>query len=186
MKKIMAFGASNSKNSINKAFATFTASQIGDAEVYVIDLNDFVMPIYSIDIEKESGIPEAAWRFKEIIQESDAIVISFAEHNGYYTVAFKNIFDWVSRIDRNIWMNKPMLLLATAPGPRGAKRILESAVTDMSRKGGIIAGVFSLPSFRSNFSVEYGLLNEELNQAFEIQFNKFTASVFQNSNPVNS
>jgi NAD(P)H-dependent FMN reductase len=181
MKKILAFGASNSKNSINKAFATFAASQIRDVDVQIIDLNDFEMPIYSIDIEKESGIPEPAWRFKDIIKDSDAIVISFAEHNGHYTVAFKNIFDWVSRIDRNIWMNKPMFLLATAPGPRGAKRVLESAIFDMGRKNGEIVASFSLPSFRENFSSDSGILDAELKDAFNTQLSNFMKYIHQPS-----
>jgi len=185
MKKIMAFGASNSKKSINKEFAEFAASQIDNVEVILLDLNDFIMPIYSIDIEKESGIPEAAWKFKEFIKESDAIIISFAEHNGHYTVAFKNIFDWVSRIDRNMWQGKPMFLLATAPGPGGAKRVLENAITDMRRKNGEIDASFSLPSYRENFSVDSGLVNAELNEAFQDQLLKFKTSLFQSVKTVN-
>ena len=50
MKKIVAFGASSSKKSINKDFATFVASQVKDVDVLVLDLNDFEMPIYSIDL----------------------------------------------------------------------------------------------------------------------------------------
>ena len=33
MKKILAFGASNSKKSINKTFATFVANKIEDARI---------------------------------------------------------------------------------------------------------------------------------------------------------
>jgi NAD(P)H-dependent FMN reductase len=186
MKMIMAFGASNSQNSINKAFARYAASRVVDADVNLIDLNDFVMPIYSIDIEKETGIPEAALKFKEIINGTDAIVISFAEHNGHYTVAFKNIFDWVSRMDRNIWLSKPMLLLSTAPGPGGASRVLESAVVDMSRKNGKIVGSFSLPSYRENFSPEFGILNAKLQKAFNDLLDKFNESIQAAPNPINT
>ena len=49
MKKIVAFGASSSKKSINKQFASYAASLISDADSIIIDLNDFEMPIYSID-----------------------------------------------------------------------------------------------------------------------------------------
>ena len=114
MSKILAFGASSSKKSINKRFAVYVAHCVPNADVNVLDLNDYEMPIYSIDRENEDGIPDLAYTFKEQFKNSDAVVISFAEHNATYTSAFKNIFDWISRIDKNIWHNKPMFLLATS------------------------------------------------------------------------
>jgi NAD(P)H-dependent FMN reductase len=186
MKKILAFGASNSKHSINKQFAAYTASQIEGAEVILLDLNDFVMPIYSIDIEKESGIPEATLKFKDHIKRSDAIVISYAEHNGLYTVAYKNIIDWISRIERNIWLNKPMFLLATAPGPRGAQRVLENALIDVGRKNGVIIASFSLPSYKENFSKTTGILDPGLNETFQSLLLKFKTSLSHDSKPVNT
>ena len=50
MKKIIAFGGSNSKNSINKELAAYTANQINNVEVEVLDLNDFELPLYGIDL----------------------------------------------------------------------------------------------------------------------------------------
>jgi len=179
MPKILAFGASNSKNSINSLFANHVATRIEEAEVDFIDLNDYEMPIYGIDIEKNDGIPKLAYRFREHINSSDGIVISFAEHNGHYSVAFKNIFDWLSRIDRNIWMNKPMFLLATAPGPRGAQKVLNHAVEDMARKGGEIVGVFSLPQYRDNFSKETGIIHKELSRIFREELLKVEQSLSQ-------
>lgn len=186
MIKILAFGASNSKNSINKQLANYVSSQIEDAEITLLDLNDFEMPIYSIDVEKETGIPEAAQRFRNQISTADAIIISFAEHNGHYTVAFKNIFDWMTRIDRNVWFSKPMFLLATAPGPRGARRVLESAVIDMERKNGRITAVFSLPFFRENFSEGVGILDEDLRNAFDEELMKFRFSLAEEKDIANS
>ena len=65
--KVIAFGASNSRNSINKKLATFAANQLSDAEITILDLNDFEMPIYSIDREEENGIPDLAKQFKALI-----------------------------------------------------------------------------------------------------------------------
>ena len=100
--KILAIGATNSTESINKQLATYTAGLVTGAEVETLDLNDFEMPIYSEQREKNQGIPELAHRFFNKISESDAVVISFAEYNGTYTAAFKNIFDWVSRINMKV------------------------------------------------------------------------------------
>ena len=62
MKQIVAFGASSSKKSINKDLATYAASVIEDVNVLILDLNDFEMPIYSIDYENDNGIPDKAGR----------------------------------------------------------------------------------------------------------------------------
>ena len=79
MKKIVAFGASSSKNSINKELAKHAASRVPESTYKMIDLLDFEMPIYSEDRESEQGIPELAFKFKKLIKESDGIIISFAE-----------------------------------------------------------------------------------------------------------
>ena len=99
-KKIIAFAGSNSKNSINKKLVALAAAQFKDIEVNLLDLNDFEVPIYGIDEENENGYPKDAIKFNELITNSDGILLSLAEHNGAYTVAFKNIFDWISRIDK--------------------------------------------------------------------------------------
>jgi NAD(P)H-dependent FMN reductase len=142
------------------------------------------MPIYSIDIEKGTGIPEVVYQFKANIEKADGIIISFAEHNGHYTAVFKNIFDWLTRINRNVWQNKPMFLLAAAPGSRGAKKVLEAAVIDMGRKGGDIVGVFSLPSIWDNFNENDGITDPNLKNAFEEQLSRFRKALFNNASTV--
>ena len=92
MSKILAFGASSSNNSMNKKLASFVANKIAPREAILIDLNDYEMPIYSDDRKRDSGIPKKAYDFKNLIKTSEGIIISFAEHNGSYTAAFKNIY----------------------------------------------------------------------------------------------
>lgn len=173
MKTIVAFAASNSRNSINKALALYTAKQLDRFRIVFLDLNDYEMPLYSIDRENEDGIPGVVLSFMKIISEADGIVISFAEHNGAYSVAYKNIYDWVSRVDQGVWMNKPMLLMATAPGPRGGKSVLQLAHSRFSRFSDAKILSFSLPSFNDNFDNEKGILNNPLNNEFSKQLNQF-------------
>jgi NAD(P)H-dependent FMN reductase len=150
-KKLLVMGASSSLNSINKQFAIFTAAQIPGSISNILDLNDFEMPIFSVDREKQ-GIPKEAFEFKRQIHEADAVIISLAEHNGSYTAAFKNILDWTSRIDRNIWLQKPMFLLSTSNGARGAQTVMASALNYFPRLGADIIAHFSLPGFRQNLT----------------------------------
>lgn len=161
-KKIIAFGASSSKTSINKQLATFAAHQFQNSSVEILDLNDFEMPIYSTDKEKETGIPALAQDFYNQLTSADLIVISFAEHNGAYTAAFKNIFDWISRINSKTFQEKPMLLLSTSPGPRGGATVLEIAKNRFPFQGGEVKGCFSLPNFYENFDSSNGIINPEL------------------------
>lgn len=173
MKKILAIGASSSKNSINRTWANYVAHQIESAEVTLLDLNDFEMPIYSIDREKENGIPEKAQQFRSLIASHDAIVISLAEHNGSYTTAFKNILDWASRMEGGVWSDKAMFLLSTSPGKRGGATVFGLAskyFQFMSAK--IIAG-FSLPSFRQFFKPEEGITDLALAAQFAEQLSLF-------------
>jgi NAD(P)H-dependent FMN reductase len=177
MKKILVFGASNSRSSINQKFAGWASGQLGDITTTMLDLNDYEMPIYSVDRQKENGIPEEAHRFLDLLKDSDGVIISFAEHNGNFAAAFKNVLDWVSRIERPIWQNKPMLLLATAPGPRGGKSVLEIASRSFPHQGAQVVGSFSLPSFGQNFTDEAGILDDELKTKFEEQRSLFEKAI---------
>ncbi len=123
LNSFLAIGASNSRQSINRVFATYTASQVQNAQVQTLDLHDYSLPLYGVDEEAENGIPEEVHKIDQIIQEADGIVLSLAEHNGSYTVAFKNVLDWLSRIDQKLWKGKPMLLLSTSPGARGGASV---------------------------------------------------------------
>ena len=173
MKKIVAFGASNSFESINKQLAHYTAQQIPDAAVQLLDLNDYELPIYHPDQAKEKGIPQDAKNFKETLNTADGIVISFAEYNGSYTAVFKNIFDWISVIEKNIWHDKPMFLLATSPGGRGAIQVLEMAHLRISRANTNRVEQFSLPNFHTNFDSTKGILEPELKAAFKTSLKAF-------------
>ena len=99
------------------------------------------------------------------IAKSDGLIISFAEHNGSYTAAYKNIFDWCSRIEPKVYQMKPMVLLATSPGARGASNVLAAAVQSMPRFNGIVKASLSIPSFYDNFDDEKNqITHEALNQ----------------------
>lgn len=162
MKNIIAFAGSNSKISINKQLATYAASLVENVEVTTLNLNDFDLPVYGIDLENEKGIPDNAQKFLDAIKSSDGIVLSLAEHNGAYATVFKNLFDWMSRLDGKLWSEKPMLLMASSPGARGGATVLEIAKGRFPFMGGNIVADFSFPSFFDNFK-DGKVVNDELN-----------------------
>lgn len=148
---ILAFGGSNSSVSINKQLAIHAAEQVPDANVTVIDLNDYPLPLYGPDLEQASGIPENVTKLRDMIIATDGIVLSLAEYNGSYSTAFKNVFDWLSRIEMKVWQDKHMLLLATSPGKRGGASVLRTAVEAFPHFGATIVADFSLPLFPEVF-----------------------------------
>lgn len=174
--KILAFGASSSRNSINKKLAAYAASLVDGAQVDLLDLNDFEMPIYSIDKEQESGLPQLAHDFKARLAAADGVIISFAEHNGSYSAAFKNVYDWMSRVEKEIWMNKPMLLLATSPGARGGQSVLENALREFPHRKANIVGHFSLPSFGQNMT-DGGISDEDLLSGLKTELAKLKEAI---------
>ncbi|MEO6177715.1 MAG: NAD(P)H-dependent oxidoreductase [Flavobacterium circumlabens] len=163
--KIIAFGGSNSQHSINKHLATYAAGLFENAQVEVLDLNDYAMPLFSVDLEKEIGQHEIAKAFLKKMEGADILVVSLAENNGNYSAAFKNIFDWSSRIVKDVFQQKPMLLLATSPGARGGASVLEIANNALPRYGAQIKATFSLPAFNANFNLEENKIsNAELDK----------------------
>lgn len=176
MKKIIAFAGSNSKSSINKQLVTYASSLIENAEVNLLDLNDFELPLYGIDIEQSQGIPDNAHRFFNLIKESDGIVLSLAEHNGTYATVYKNLFDWMSRIESKTFCGKPMLLMATSPGGRGGASVLEAAASRFPFHNANIVGQFSLPMFGDNFK-DGTITNTELNAELSLMVQKFQEAI---------
>ena len=99
-----------------------------------------------------------------------------AEHNGSYTVAFKNIFDWSSRLESTVFRDKPLLLMATSPGARGGQSVLKAGSERFSLMGAKELISFSFPSFYDNFK-EGKIIHKELFRSFKEEVNKFENAV---------
>ncbi len=171
--KILAIPATNSPNGRNRRLVEHAArllesGLVVDAEVEVLDLNEYEMPIYSVERQEENGIPERAQQFFDKIGTVDAVIVSFAEHNGSYTVAWKNVYDWASRIAMGVYQGKKVALFATAPGPRGGQGVLEHATVVTPFFGGELVGSMAIPRFDEHFDTEAGELTEpKLRALFE-------------------
>jgi NAD(P)H-dependent FMN reductase len=160
--KILGFAGSNSATSINKALVKYVLSKAVEHQTELIDLNDFEVAIFSPEREAKNGIPALVVVLADKIREADVVVLSLAEHNGSYSAAFKNLYDWMSRIpNQKVWLDTKMVLMATSPGARGGQSVLEAAGSRFPRDGAEILGTFSLPSFFENFDETQGITNLE-------------------------
>jgi NAD(P)H-dependent FMN reductase len=176
--KIVAIAGSSSKNSINKRLSNYASSLFENAKTDLLDLNNYEVEIYSVDKELENGVPSKIIALAQLIDASDLLVLSLAEHNGSFSAAFKNIYDWLSRIpNRKALGSKPLLLMATSPGPRGGLGVLEAAQSRFPRDGSEILTTFSLPSFNAHFkaseisTISYKM--ELLKKVNELKVNHF-------------
>ena len=177
MKNILVLAGTSHRDSINLALATYAGQQLDNAEVTILDLNDFEMPLYSQDLEEASGIPQHAKDFLAKIQGSDGIILSLAEHNGSYAAAFKNVLDWTTRVETKLWSSKPMLLMATSPGGRGGATVLAAAEGYFPHLGGNITDTFSLPSYYDNFTVEEGISDPAAKASFQSALQTFKSTL---------
>lgn len=166
MKKILAFAGSNSPTSINHQLVLHVAQNINEHSVEVLELRNLEIPLYSITLEKE-GFPEDVKFLYEKILENDGLIISVNEYNRNISGFFKNIIDWLSRMDRKFLNEKKILLMSTSPGSRGGAAALEYVKEQFSRFGGEVVQSFSLPLYYENFDSEK---NKIRNEVFELGF----------------
>lgn len=173
--KIIAFAGSNSSQSINKKLVSSVSKYYKEPDdtIEILDLNDFEMPLFSVDLEKRKGIPASAYAFAEKIDGADFLLISFAENNGNHTAAYKSLIDWVSRIPgRKIYNGKPVFIMATSPGKRGGQSVLDIATARLPFDGAEILESFSLPEFYQNFEEGKGVVQVVLRSQLEAKVRK--------------
>lgn len=152
MKTILAFAGSNSSTSINYELLKYTASQIKNFDVQLLKMSDMPFPMYSTDAEKNDGFKNSLIELHEDIKKAAGIIISVNEHNSNPSAYFKNLIDWLSRLDRKFLDNKKILLMSTSGGERGGLGALTIIKNLLPRFGAEIVDTFTLPSFNANFT----------------------------------
>jgi chromate reductase, NAD(P)H dehydrogenase (quinone) len=130
MIKILAFAGSARKNSYNQKLvkiAAFGASEC-EAEVTIVDLAHFEMPIYNADLEATQGMPEKARIFKQLLIEHNGLLIASPEYNSAFSPLLKNVIDWASRAESTeeqpllAFKGKVAAIMATSPSALGGLR----------------------------------------------------------------
>ncbi len=130
MSKILAFAGSSRKNSFNQKLVKIaaTGAKSTGAEITIVDLADYPMPIYNQDLESEQGIPEKARKFKNLLIDHDGFLIASPEYNSAFSPLLKNVIDWASRAESKdepplvAYKGKIAAIMATSPGALGGIR----------------------------------------------------------------
>jgi NAD(P)H-dependent FMN reductase len=128
--KLVALAGSARRGSLNRAVlatASIAASSAG-ANLTVVDLNDYELPLFNQDLEDAEGMPDAAKRLKALFRNSDGFILASPEHNSTYSALLKNTIDWCSRAEGDdepplvAFAGKSAVLLAASPSPLGGLR----------------------------------------------------------------
>ena len=127
--KILAFAGSTRTDSFNKKLVKIAADGARDAgaEVTVIDLRDFPMPLYDGDLEQRDGLPATARKLKDLMLSHQGFLISSPEYNSSISGVLKNTIDWASRQSEGetplaCFKNKVAGLVSASPGGLGGLR----------------------------------------------------------------
>lgn len=177
MAKILAFAGSNSSTSINYQLVKYTVSLLEAHEVQLLNMTHFPFPMYSEDYEKENGYSNSLIELKNDMAKSDGIIVSVNEHNSNPSAYFKNLIDWLSRLERRFLNEKPILLMSTSGGKRGGSSSLEVTKNLVPRFGAEVTATFSLSSYFENFDESKGITDTELAGAHQSALNEFLAKL---------
>ena len=126
VRRIVVLAGSARRESLNKRLARVAAARVsalGGQGVF-LDPADYRLPLYDGDYETANGVPDPARALGEQVASADGLMIASPEYNGSYPALLKNTIDWLTRIDRRIWV-RPTALLSASPGPRGGGRGLQ-------------------------------------------------------------
>lgn len=159
--KVLAFAGSSRTDSVNKKLALEAAKiarELG-AEAQFIDLKDYPLPLYDADLEKK-GMPENAKSIRQLLINSQVILIASPEYNASISALLKNTIDWASRSEkggpsREAFKDKKFILMSAYPGSKESTRGLPHLRTIIEDIGGIvIAQQFVVPNAYQAFDEE--------------------------------
>jgi chromate reductase len=130
--KVLVFAGSIRTGSHNARLAALAAKELtlADAEVTLISLADFPMPLYDGNAEAASGPPENAFKLKRLIGLQQGVFIASPEYNASITPLLKNTLDWISRVREGkepalaAYKNRAFALGAASNGTYGGMRSL--------------------------------------------------------------
>ena len=161
--RILAFSGSARRESFNRKLLNnvVEATRAAGGEVTVLDLNDYVLPLYHGDLEDAEGMPANAQKLVEQITRHDALLIASPEYNSQMTPLLKNTIDWCTRGDANPFPGKVAAVVSASPGAFGAIRSMTLARALLTHLGAhVVPAQCILPHADKAFDAQ-GKVKEE-------------------------
>ncbi|KAF3362817.1 putative protein YieF [Chlamydiales bacterium STE3] len=184
--KILAFAGSLRKDSFNKKLLKVAAkcAENAGAEITLIELNDYPLPLYNEDIEKAEGLPKNVQALKTLMRQSDGLIISTPEYNSSLPAVLKNVIDWTSRkessneVNLSCFVDKIALILSASPGNLGGIRSLAHLRSILENISTIVLpGQQAISNADKAFAEDGHLLDEKQQQAVDTLAKKFVTTL---------
>ncbi len=169
--RILAFGGALRRDSFNQKLAARAAegAREAGADVTLIALRDFPIPIYDFDIQSSSGLPDEAKRLKALFREHHGLLIASPEYNSSFSGALKNAIDWISRSESKdeppmvAFAGKSAAICAASPGALGGLRGLVPLRMMLGNIGVmVLPDQVTVPNAGSAFTPDGKLADEKL------------------------
>ncbi len=174
--RILAFAGSAREGSYNKKLVRVAADSAGraGADVTLIDLKDYPLPLFDQDYEQEHGLPENAKALKALFRDHHALLIAAPEYNSSITPLLKNTLDWVSRSQADdepalsAYKGKIALLLSASPGALGGLRGLAHLRAILQNIGVLVLpGQRAVSAAHQAFDADGRIIDEKTRQSVE-------------------
>jgi len=174
MTRILAFAGSARKGSFNRQLVKIaaTAAEAAGANVTVIDLADFPMPLFDQDLEAAQGMPAPAREFKNLLIEHDGFLIASPEYNSTLSPLLKNAIDWASRSEAEgetplvAYAGKFAGIMAASPGALGGLRGLVGLRMLLGNIGvTVLPEQLAVPQAHNAFADDGSLVDPQQHQA---------------------
>lgn len=182
--RVLALSGSTRADSYNKKLllhAADIAKQMG-ATVTVIDLKDYPMPFYDGDLEEKNGLPEKSKKLRELMKNSDAIIIASPEYNASIPAVLKNTLDWASRGEKggyspDAFQGKKFAIMSTSPGQGGGARALVHLKQIIENVGGKVVSIqVSVKQAHTAFDENGTLLNPAIKKELREEIQELLAN----------
>ncbi len=183
MTNILVFSGSGRKDSFNQKLAGVAAkaAQNAGADVSLVNLADFNMPLFDQDLEAEQGMPEGAEKFKRLLTDCDGFIIASPEYNSAFSPLLKNAIDWASRAiegepPMETYKNKSAAIMSASPGALGGMRGLVFLRMLLNNLGVlVIPEQTTVSAAHQAFDANGNLLDEKKQAAVEGQVKRLIA-----------
>ena len=136
--KIVIIPGSHRAQSINVKLSAAMAKlyEARGAQVTVLSLSDFEMPIYDGDWEEAHGTPIAAQELHAEITAHDAVLMVSPEYNGCMPALLKNTIDWLTRLSDMDAFRRPVWSIGSCtPGAMSGIQVMRQMQFVLNRLG---------------------------------------------------
>lgn len=173
--RILAFAGSTRTASFNKKLIKVAkgGAEAAGAEVTLLDLRDYPMPLYDGDLEADTGLPDNARKLKDLMLDHHGLLISSPEYNSSISAVLKNTIDWISRPEPDVaplahFDGKVAGIVSASPGALGGLRGLVQLRAILSNiKVLVVPEQLAVPAAHEAFAEDGSLKDAARQQAVE-------------------